>query len=135
VASAYATGSVQALVDTLGAYVFLGPTVQVTLASGNRIHVMATATLGSTVVGGATMTRLSTCHQPAAGGVLVDNDADWHDNVRVPQNTRVPMTMTQRISGLVGTYNVGLCYQMIAGQPAGWNSNNWVNNEVIVTQN
>jgi hypothetical protein len=51
-------------------------------------------------------------------------------------NTRVPITVSQRIAGIAaGTYNVGMCYQMAAGQAANWNDNQWVNNKVIVTQN
>ena len=134
-ANGYATGSAPVFVDTLGAYQFLGPTVSVTIAAGNRIAVVGTAALGSTVAGGGTMSRFSACHQPSGGGALVDNDGDWFASVRVAQNTRVPMTASQRISGLAaGTYNVGLCYQMTAGQPAGWNTNDWVTTYVFVTQ-
>lgn len=135
-ANGYAQGSVVTLVDTLGAYAFIGPSVSVTIAAGNRIIVDGVAALGSTAAGGATLSRLSICHQPSAGGALVDNDADYLGVLRVPQNTRVPMSMSQRISSLAaGTYNVGLCYQAAAGQPAGWNSNDWVNVVAIVTQN
>lgn len=133
-ATAYTDGGVGALIDT-AAYAFLGPTVSVTVAAGNTIHVDAAALLGSTAGAGAQMTRLSACHQPSAGGALVDNDADWFDIVRVTTNTRVPMTVTQRISGLAaGTYNVGMCYQMGVGQAANWNYNDWVTLRVIVTQ-
>ena len=67
---------------------------------------------------------------------LVDNDADYLIGLRVAQNTRHTMAVSQRISGLAaGTYNVGLCYQATAAQAGGWNSNDWVNNVVFVTQN
>jgi hypothetical protein len=82
------------------------------------------------------MDRFSACHQPSVGGELVDNDADYFIGVRVAQNTRHTMTTSQRISGLAaGTYNVGLCYQATGVQAPGWNSNDWVNTVVLVTQN
>lgn len=133
-ATAYADAGVPALFDTAN-YVFLGPTISVTVAAGNTIHVDGAAALGSTLAGGAQMSRLSACHQPMAGGALVDNDADYFFNVRAAANSRVPMAVIQRISGLVaGTYNVGLCYQMGVGQAVNWNSNDWVTLKVIVTQ-
>jgi hypothetical protein len=80
------------------------------------------------------MSRLSACHQPSGGGALVDNDNDWSP-VRLTVNTRLPMVVSQRIASLAaGTYNVGLCYQMGAGQAVNWNDNVWVNNRIIVTQ-
>ncbi|MCX4239507.1 hypothetical protein [Paraliomyxa miuraensis] len=118
--------------DSPSAYVFLGPTVSVTVAAGNTIHVTSTAVLGTTNITGATMSRLSVCHQPAAGGVLIDNDADW-SVVRIPVNTSIPMAVSQRISGLAaGTYNVGMCYRMAAGQSGNWNDNDWVTSKVLV---
>lgn len=128
----YAQGSVGALIDT-GSYVFLGPTVSVTVAAGNLVHVDATAVLGSNAIGGASMSRLSACHQPSGGGALVDHLNDW-SSVAVTVGTRIPLSVSQRIAALAaGTYNVGLCYQMAAGQAANWNNNQWVNNRVFVT--
>ena len=126
VSNDYADGAVGTLIDSPSAYVFLGPTLSVTVAAGNTIHVTGTAVLGSTVAAGAQMARLSACHQPSVGGALTDGDADW-SLIRVPQNARLPMTVTQRISGLgPGTYNVGICYQMATGQAVNWNYNDWV---------
>lgn len=132
-ASGYAQGGAPlALANTAGVYVFLGPTVSVTVAAGNNIFVNGVAALGSTTAGGAILDRLSACHQPAAGGALVDNDADYLIGIRVAQNTRHPMAVSQRISGLLaGTYNVGLCYLAGAGGTA-WNYNDWVNTVVFV---
>jgi hypothetical protein len=140
IANGYAQGAVTgapaALPASVGVYAFLGPTVQVTYAAGNTIHVHGVAAMGSTIAGGAVLDRLSACHQPAAGGALVDNDADWLIGLRVAQNTRHTMAVSQRISGIAaGTYNVGLCYQATAAQSGGWNSNDWVNNTVFVAQN
>jgi hypothetical protein len=136
IATVYADGGVGSPLAEpgVGVYAFMGPTVSVTVAAGNIVHVDATATLGSTNATGATLSRLSACHQPSGGGALIDNDADW-SLVRVPMNTRVPMAVSQRIAGLAaGTYNVGICYQIAAGQGANWNYNDWVTNRVFVTQ-
>lgn len=132
-ATAYTDGGVVGIVDT-GAYAFIGPTVSVTIAAGNTIHVDGTATIGSTAGAGAQMARISACHQPNGMGGLTDNDADW-STIRVSQNNRVPMAVSQRIAGLAaGTYTVGLCYWTTAGQAVGWNYNDWVTVKVIVTQ-
>lgn len=136
VANGYAQGSAPIALANTGAstYAFLGPTVQVTIAAGNTIHVHGSAALGSSVGGGATLDRLSACHQPAAGGALVDNDADYFIGLRVAQNTRHTMAISQRIANLpAGTYNVGLCYAAGASGP-NWNYNDWVNTVVLVTQ-
>jgi hypothetical protein len=135
VATFYADGSAF-IGDTAGAYAFLGASVLVTVATGNHILVNGSAGLGSTVAGGATLARLSACHQPSAGGALVDNNGDWISNVRIAENTRIPMVVSQRISGLApGTYNVGLCYQATAAQVPNWNNNDWATLIVLVTQN
>lgn len=123
--------------DSVGAWAFLGPTVSVTIgAASNTVHVTSTATLGTTAVGGAALDRISVCHQLSGGGALVDHLNDW-SSIRVTVNTRIPITVSQRIAALVAgsTYNVGLCYWTSAGQAANWNDNEWINNRLLVLQN
>lgn len=113
---------------------FLGPTIVATFTPGYTIHVDATAVLGTNVVGGAAMTRFSTCHQPTGGGALTDHFNDGSP-VSITTGTKIPVAATQRIAGMVaGTYNIGLCYQMAAGDGVDWNNNGFVNLKVIVTQ-
>jgi hypothetical protein len=132
VISGYAQG-MPALVDSPGIYLFLGPTISVNATATSHIHFTGTAVLGTTAVGGASMSRLSACHQLVPGGALVDHLNDW-SSVAISVNTRIPMTVSQRIAALAaGTYNVGLCYQMAAGQAVNWNNNQWVNTRVLVT--
>lgn len=134
VTTVYADAVIPALSDSASAYQFLAPTVSVTLSPGQAIIVNGTATLGSTNAGGASLARLSACHQVGGTGTLTDNDADW-SLIRVPQNTRLPMAVSQRISGLPpGTYTVGLCYRADTGQAVNWNYNDWGNLSVLVIQ-
>ena len=44
-----------------------------------------TIALGTTTAGGAILDRLSACHQPAAGGALVDNDFGYFLGLRARQ--------------------------------------------------
>ena len=112
---------------------FLGPTISVTVTATSHIHFTGTAVLGTTAVGGASMTRLAACHQPNAGGALVDHLNDG-SAINVTVSNRIPMTVSQRIAGLAaGTYNVGLCYQMGVGQAVNWNFNDRVNVRILVT--
>lgn len=134
VASYYADGDVGNLIDTTN-YQFLGPTLSVTITTGQVIHVDGTATLGSAAPGGATLARYSVCYRSSSGGNPTDLDADW-STIRVPANTQIPMPVSQRMSGLAaGTYTVGICYQATLGQAANWNSNDWVTLRAFVTNN
>lgn len=105
----------------------------VTYAVGQTIHVDATAVLGTNVVGGAAMTRLAACHQPTAGGALVDHLNDGSPVIMTVGN-KLPLAVNQRITMAAGTYNIGLCYQMAAGSGADWNNNGYVNLKVLLLQ-
>jgi hypothetical protein len=95
--------------------------------------VTGVASLGSTAVGGAQFTLgtegISVC-QPSGGGALVDLNTDYN-SVRIPQNTRMIVAQSQQITGLTGSFNVGLCYRGAAA--ANFNDNDWVNVTVLVT--
>jgi hypothetical protein len=125
------------LADTGGVYAFLGPTCTVTIAAGQKIYVVSNAGLGSTAVGGATMDRLSVGYRVAGSGLAPsDQDADYIIGVRVPQNSRIPMTLSTTITGLAaGTYEVGMIYRATAAQVLTWNSNDWSRTQAIVLQN
>lgn len=134
IATAYIQAIVPAFADSVGVWAFLGPTVSVNATATTNIHVISTATLGTTAAGGAAMSRISVCHQLNPGGMLIDHLNDF-SAIRITVNTRIPITVSQRITTLAaGTYNVGLCYQTTAGQAANWNDNWWINNHVFVLQ-
>ena len=119
-----------------GAYAFISPTTTVAVAAGQSVHVWVTSEFGSTVAGGATNLRLAVCRRLGAAGTPVDNGADYVEPVTVPQNTRLPLTLTTRFTGLAaGSYQFGMCgYVTAAGNLAAWNlSFPWSRTHVVVT--
>lgn len=135
VSATYADGQATAL-TAAGAYAFISTPVTVTVAANQSVHVWGTAEFGSTAAGGATNLRIAVCQKVAAAATPSDNGADWLEPVTVPQNTRVPFTLTTRFSGLTaGTYQFGLCgYVQAAGNLAAWNVvTPWSRTHVIVT--
>ena len=64
-----------------------------------------------------------------------DNFGDFLDGVRVPQNIRIPFTLTTRFSGLpAGTYTFGLCgFVTVAASLPNWNNNEWSRTQVTVS--
>ncbi|HEY6098382.1 MAG TPA: hypothetical protein VIW03_03065 [Anaeromyxobacter sp.] len=100
------------------AWHFVAPTVNVTVATGNKVFVTTSKALGSTT--GATG-QLAVCHAPA-GGAIVSPGGDWN-MIDVSANNRVLFTKARIFSGLAaGTYTFGLC--MLTASTA-WNLNEW----------
>ena len=119
------------------AYAFIGQTTQIAITAANQIlFVSAQKAMGSTAAGGANSLRLSVCRRTAgSSAVPVDNGADWLGDLRVPQNTRVPFSLSTRFENLaVGTYEVGLCGFTSNNQAANWNSNEWTRVTALVFQ-
>jgi archaellum component FlaG (FlaF/FlaG flagellin family) len=105
------------------ALAFIGPTVNVTLAAGQRAHMVVEKALGSTAAGGAIDLDTYPCHQLTGGGALTVNGAGIFDQ-RVPQNIRIPFGMNWVYSGLpAGTYTIGMCG--FTSNAAAWNNNEW----------
>jgi hypothetical protein len=109
---------------------FLSPTVGVTITAGQKIHVTATQTFGSTAVGGAASLDIHIGYRLMPSGTLTLVGGGMWDN-RVPQNTRWPFTVSAVITGLpAGSYLVGM-----AGDDDGngnWNNMEWGYVSVIV---
>lgn len=109
---------------------FLSPTVGVTISAGQKIHVTATQTFGSIAVGGAASLDIHIGYRLMPSGTLTLVGGGMWD-IRVPQNTRLPFTVSAVISGLpAGSYLVGM-----AGDDDGngnWNNNEWGYVSVIV---
>jgi Collagen triple helix repeat (20 copies) len=120
--------------DSPDAYLFLGQTAAVTVATGNYLLVDATAALGTTNAGGATLARLQICYRAAATTELTEYEFDSIWDIQYPQNSRIPVTLSARIVGLSGNYDVGLCYRSNAGEAATWNNNDWLRVRAIVTE-
>ncbi len=104
---------------------FIGTTtIQNVPTVGTRVLVTATAAMGSTAVGGGVDLNLYNCHQSTAAGSPINTVGGGMFALRVPQNTRVPMSLSASVTNLTpGLYRFGLCGS--SSNPASWNSNEW----------
>ncbi len=101
-------------------YAFVAPTVLVTVANGQRVHVSSHKYMGSTV--GANNLETGICTQPQGGGALT-LVGDGMLGGQVSANNRISWGLTAVITPAAGSYNTGLCVRVSA--PANWNSNEW----------
>lgn len=113
--------------NTIG---FVGPTVSVTITAGQKIHLVATKAMGSTIAGGATGLdifpgyQLSTATTPTASGNGIYG-------IQCSQNSRTPYTVNYVFTGLAaGTYTIGMVCR--SPTPANWNLNEYGYTSVIV---
>ena len=104
---------------------FLSAAATVTVAAGEKVYVSSTKALGSTAAGGASDLDLDVCYKStASGAVMMRSGMGELLDLRVPQNSRVPMTLTALLIGLpAGSYQVALCGT--SSQGAAWNSNEY----------
>ena len=131
ISTAYANGNSVAIAN-VATYAFIAATVTVNVAMGQSVQVHSSAALGSTAVGGGLGLRLSICSQLGANA-LVDNGADYINDVRTVQNTRGVYSLSTRFTGLAaGSYRFGLC-GFAAGNAASWNSNEWSRTTTVVS--
>ena len=101
---------------------FLSPTVQMTVTSGQRIFVVATKAFGSTSPGGGTSLDLFICYRNTIIGSPITPIGIGLGNMSVPQNSRIPMTLSADFAFTVsGAYTIGLCGS--TPSPSSWNSN------------
>lgn len=125
VSATYSQAIASAITDSTP-YSFIGTTQTITITAGQKIEVIATSALGSTIAGGATMSRLSIGHRLTSGTTILDNGADYIENMRVPQNSRFPVTLNTIFTSLpAGTYQIGMVYISGTGNGVNWNSNDW----------
>lgn len=100
---------------------FIGPTVQVTLAAGQKIFMTANKALGSTA--GATGLGLHACYQSTVAGSPIQQIGGGILGQQVPANTRVTFGINADFSAVPGTYNVGMCGA--SANAVNWNSNEY----------
>jgi hypothetical protein len=111
-------------------YTFLGSTQTVTITAGQKIEVTATAALGTTIAGGATLSRLAIGQKLSTATNPSDNGGDYIENIQAPQNSRLPYTLNTIFTNLpAGTYQFGMIY---FGNGTNWNSNEWTRVSVKV---
>jgi hypothetical protein len=101
---------------------FLGPTVNVTVASGQKVVVIANQALGASATP-ANGLRLWICSRGDDGMM---NGWGWGIyDLTCPANNRQMYGMSASIQGLpAGTHAVGLC-GLVAGTAANWNNNEY----------
>ena len=119
------------------AFAFISATAQVAITAPNQsLFVSAEKAMGSQAVGGANGLRVSICRRVAGSAATPqDNGIDYMDGLMVPQNTRIPISLSTRFAGLaVGNYEVGLCGRSTNGTAANWSSNEWSRVTAIVMQ-
>ncbi len=88
-------------------YEFFGPTVVVTVASGQTLFGAAEAPLATDA--GVATARAGLCYQLGSGTIA--NFAGFNYSVVEVDTTRTPIAAAAAITTLNGTYNVGFCVQ------------------------
>ncbi len=102
---------------------FLTPTVTVSVAAGQRLHVTASRAFGSTVASGGIGLTLHVCVRAATPGspFTLDNPQGIN-GIRVASGTRALQTLTHVFDALPpGTYQAGMCGT--TSNPTSWNDN------------
>jgi len=106
-----------------GANAFIGPTVNVTLAAGQRAHLVVEKALGTTVAG-ANGLNLYACYQNTVGPGPITLQGGGMFNLTVTPTQRLPFGINWVFSNLAaGTYTIGMCGSTPAF--ANWNNNEW----------
>lgn len=103
---------------------FISSTTTLNVTEGQRVLVTATQSLGSTLPTGGVGLDIWVGHQPSAGGTLTAVGSGIF-GLRVPQNTRIPFTLSAIVTGLpTGNYRFGMVGRTSsAGNAASWNNN------------
>jgi len=102
---------------------FIGPTVNVVLAAGQRAHMLSNKSLGSSAIGGAFALNIYPCYQLSPTGPLTSQGGGIL-GLTVPTNQRQLYAINWVFSGLAaGTYTIGMCGSAFGA--ANWNNNDW----------
>jgi hypothetical protein len=103
---------------------FIGPTVNVTIATGQEIFVTASKALGSSAAGGASDLDIWVCYRSTAVGAPITKVGGGILNLTAPQNARQIYSINGVAVGLpTGTYSVGMCG--VSSTAANWNNNEY----------
>jgi hypothetical protein len=103
---------------------FIGTTVNVTLAAGQRAHLVVEKALGSTVAGGGTALNIYPCYQNTIAGSPLTTQGLGIFGLTAAQNQRHVYGINWVFSNLAaGTYAIGMCGS--SSNAASWNNNEW----------
>jgi hypothetical protein len=118
----FASGSVTAPGLVFG---FIAPTVTVTVADGQVVSVIASATMGTALSFGGGALNLSIAYRPAGAGALTTTVVMSDESLG--PGTKTIFTLNSVLSGLdAGTYEIGLAGRSIDPM--------WINNgEAAIT--
>jgi hypothetical protein len=116
----FTSGSTAGTLASDNIWRFFGPIITHTVVSGDRVHLVANQAVGSGT--GATALDVAPCYRLSTfagspttiGGEIFD--------LRVAGSQRIQASASGVFSGLVGTYQYGLCYRTTSGL---WNSNEY----------
>jgi hypothetical protein len=113
------------------AYVFVGPTAQVTTTASQRLTGSAEASLGLATGSAATLAFLGLCYQSTAAGSTITNFVAGNYSIHRFTAGRQGYPAAATVVPGAGTYNVGFC---ILNQGAtAITDNDYVNGYVQVT--
>jgi hypothetical protein len=129
-----AGGSIPAIVGNSSAWVFAGPTTDITVQAGQRITGSVTAVLGTTLVSGAPVTDavvgFGLCYQANASGTIFNFAAGNFMSAWISR--RAPYTATATFAFPAGMFRVGYCVQN--GSSINLAGNGYLNGWLTVTQ-
>ena len=121
---AYGGSSVPETATGPSSAAWISPVIQLCVTPAQKILVTATATLGSTMEGGATGLKLYVCY--ARSGKSTETliyPGGGVENLQVAKNTRQTFTLSYVLTGLSGTNTVGICGFVLEAPASNWNSN------------
>ena len=114
------------------AWVFAGPSTQVTLSTGQRITGSAVGVLALSSGTAAQPVNVGLCYQPSSGGAI-SNFVGLNDTRTIVGDRRDTISAAASVAPAAGTYNVGFCVHNVG--PAALTNNDYVNGWVMVTNN
>ena len=120
-------GAAPTMIVTNTTWVFVGPQALISLGAGQRLLGSAMVPLGASAPG---VVYLDLCHQPAAGGLLVNFSGDRFSMVMV-DSTREAQAAVGVTSAPAGATKVGVCVKA-DGASVNLNQNDYVNGWVQV---
>jgi hypothetical protein len=124
VASAFASGAGANPTDA--DFTFLAPTVSVNVAAGQTVHVTSNKALGTAGAPSDSL-ALAICFKQGANPIEIAGDGVF--DLAAAADTRSVYELSAVISGLSGTYDVGLCGIALT---LGWNSNEFGSTSALV---
>jgi hypothetical protein len=103
---------------------FIGPTLIVTIAGGQKIHLVADKAFGTMQAGGAHDLNLAACSKSTAPGASIASDGDGIWGLTMAPGMRSMFGINWVFEGLpAGTYEIGMCGQ--SSEPESWDSDEY----------